>query len=81
MLAVVYILRCSDNKYYTGLTSDLRKRVYEHRNGLVSSTKYRRPVQLVFFAGFSNRKKAAEFEKYLKSNSGRAFRNKHFLSS
>ncbi len=75
----VYILMCSDNKCYTGLTNNLRKRLGEHINGFVPSTKYRRPIKLTFFAGFSSRYIAAEFEKYLKTNSGRAFRNKHFL--
>lgn len=77
----VYILKCSDERYYTGLTHDIKKRFQEHTRGLVPSTRSRRPVSLVFFAGFANRKIAAEFETYLKTNSGRAFRNKHFISS
>jgi len=45
----VYILRCSDGSYYTGITNDIRRRVLEHDQGLISGcyTHTRRPVQLV----------------------------------
>lgn len=42
----VNILLCSDNKYYTGCTSNLEKRLVKHRNGQVNSTKYRLPIEL-----------------------------------
>jgi putative endonuclease len=48
--AWVYILRCSDKSYYTGSTTNLEKRLDEHRNGEGSEwTKKRLPVELVFF--------------------------------
>ncbi|GLQ40110.1 hypothetical protein GCM10007908_37300 [Rhizobium albus] len=50
MEATVYILRCSDGSYYTGLTKqDIEARVWEHNEGVYDGyTKKRRPVHLVF---------------------------------
>ena len=45
----VYILECADGSYYTGSTSDLERRLWEHRNGLgARHTAKRLPVKLVF---------------------------------
>jgi putative endonuclease len=45
----VYILRCADGSYYTGRTTDLRRRIVEHQLGEGSDwTKHRLPVELVF---------------------------------
>ena len=75
----VYILRCSDDHYYTGCTADLDARFKRHSNGYVDSTKDRLPVNLVFYCAFENKAKAFQFEQYLKSGSGIAFRYKHLL--
>lgn len=50
MEVTVYILRCSDGSYYTGLTKQaVEARVWEHNEGLYDGyTKKRRPVELVF---------------------------------
>ncbi|MEI4482141.1 MULTISPECIES: GIY-YIG nuclease family protein [unclassified Phyllobacterium] len=50
MEATVYILRCSDGSYYTGLTKqEIEARVWEHNAGICDGyTKHRRPVELVF---------------------------------
>ncbi len=47
----IYILRCSDNSYYTGLTDDLLRRLSEHHQGLYSGcyTYLRRPLFLEYF--------------------------------
>ncbi len=47
--AFTYILRCADGRYYYGSTSDLSQRLAEHRAGRARSTKWRRPVELVYF--------------------------------
>jgi len=48
-MAWVYILRCSDNSYYTGSAVDLEKRIAEHIAGTYSGyTSKRLPIQLVF---------------------------------
>ena len=46
----VYILRCRDTTLYTGITTDLKRRVAEHNEGKVGAkyTKVRRPVRLVY---------------------------------
>lgn len=73
----VYILQCKDGPY-TGCTSDLRKRVERHQKGNVPATANRLPVNLEFYFAVEDKYKAFQFEKYLKSGSGRAFINKHF---
>ena len=75
----VYILLCSDKKLYTGCTSNIEKRLERHSNGYVPATKNRRPVKLISYISFSDKTKAFEFEKYLKSGSGRAFLNKRLI--
>jgi putative endonuclease len=76
---VVYILKCIDEKPYTGCTENLEERLGRHMNGYVPATKNRLPVQLITHIVFNDKYKAFEFEKYLKSGSGRAFIKKHFI--
>jgi predicted GIY-YIG superfamily endonuclease len=76
----VYILKCRDNKLYTGCTSDLRERLKRHEIGHVLSTVKRRPLKLLSYVAFSDKYRAYQFEKYLKSGSGRAFAKRHFFS-
>lgn len=78
-MQTVYILLCSDNKFYTGCTSNLEKRLEKHRKGRVKSTKYRLPIELQTYIVFKEKYKAYAFEKYLKSGSGIAFRNKRLI--
>lgn len=75
----VYILRLIDGTYYTGYSSNLRERVKEHHKALISSTKNLIPVELVFYSAFRSKIKALNFEKYLKTGSGFAFRNKRLI--
>ncbi len=75
----MYILQLSDKSYYVGYSSDLKARIKTHNEGLISSTKNFRPVKLIYYSAFLFQKKAADFEKYLKTNSGFAFRNKRLI--
>ena len=75
----VYILELINNKYYTGFSSNLKERVNEHIKGNVKQTYKYRPLKLVYYCAFVSKKKALDFEKYLKTNSGFAFRNKHLI--
>ncbi len=75
----VYILKCADNSYYTGCTSDLDDRINRHLKGENTYTKDRLPVTLVYYSAFNNKYKAYHFERYLKSGSGKAFARKRFL--
>lgn len=63
----VYILRCNDNSYYTGITNDIDRRLYEHENGMEPGyTSKRRPVKLVFCEPFEDVNQAIAFEKQVK---------------
>ncbi|MBU2068091.1 GIY-YIG nuclease family protein [Patescibacteria group bacterium] len=75
----VYILDCKNNKPYTGCTDDLKDRIERHKNGYVQATKNIRPIELICYFAFSDKHTAFNFEKYLKSGSGRAFIKKHLL--
>ena len=75
----VYVLYCADGKPYTGCTDDLDARIARHNKGQVPATKDRFPVRLVSYFACSNKYSAFNFEKYLKSGSGRAFIKKHKL--
>jgi len=78
----VYVLFNKEtNRYYVGYTPDLRKRIKKHYSGQVLPTKSNLNYHLVSFVGFVKRNDALDFEKYLKSGSGVAFMNKHFLKS
>ena len=75
----VYCFLCSDGKTYIGCTNDLKDRKSRHDNGQVPATKDRLPVKLTSYFAFTNKYTAFNFEKYLKSGSGRAFIVKHEL--
>ena len=64
----VYILKCTDNSYYTGVTNDIDRRLEEHSDGLDPHcyTFKRRPLQMVFLQTFSEVKEAIAFEKQVK---------------
>jgi putative endonuclease len=72
-------MKCNDSNPYTGCTNNLKERIGRHNNGHVPATKSRLPVQLVNYIAFKDRHRAFEFEKYLKSGSGRAFLKKHLV--
>ncbi|OGK13186.1 hypothetical protein A3B40_00155 [Candidatus Roizmanbacteria bacterium RIFCSPLOWO2_01_FULL_37_16] len=74
-----YILLLSNGQYYVGHTDDLKQRFKYHQDGRVIATKGFRPLKLVFYAAFVTEMKAIKFEKYLKSSSGFAFRNKRLI--
>jgi putative endonuclease len=64
----VYILKCKDNTYYTGITNDMERRLAEHQSGFNpdSYTFSRRPVELVYGEYFNNPNQAINFEKQVK---------------
>ena len=64
----VYILKCSDNSFYTGVTNDLENRFLQHHDGKhpESYTYKRRPVELVFHQEFNEVNDAIAFEKQVK---------------
>ncbi len=74
----VYSLKCKYG-YYIGCTDNLKNRIERHQKGRVPATASRLPIKLEFYFAIEDKYKAFEFEKYLKSGSGRAFLKKHFL--
>jgi putative endonuclease len=60
----VYILKCSDGTFYTGITTELERRVFEHNNSKLGAkyTRGRRPVELVFGSAVKNKSHAAKEE-------------------
>jgi predicted GIY-YIG superfamily endonuclease len=73
----VYSLKCNDG-FYIGCTDNLRERIERHKKGQVPATVNRLPIKLNYYIAISDKYKAFEFEKYLKSGSGRVFIKKHF---
>ena len=64
----VYVLKSlKDKKIYTGYSSDLKRRFLQHQLGLIKSTKNRRPLKLIYYEAFLDKKDAQNREKYLKS--------------
>lgn len=76
----VYLLTsvADPDHHYTGLTNDLKTRLAAHNSGQCSHTAKYRPWQIETAISFRSRDKAAAFEKYLKTGSGRAFARNHF---
>ena len=63
----VYILRCSDDSFYTGHTDDLEKRISEHQTLHYDCyTSNRLPVELIFYATFGSRDEAIAAERQIK---------------
>ncbi len=64
----VYLLRCADDTLYTGVTTDLERRVFEHNAGKAGAkyTRARRPVTLVYAESATSRVEAARREAALR---------------
>jgi predicted GIY-YIG superfamily endonuclease len=78
-MTYVYILRSlqQPERYYVGVTGDLRSRLGRHNAGGVSHTSKYVPWKIKTYIAFSSEEQAFAFERYLKSASGRAFAKKH----
>jgi putative endonuclease len=64
----IYVLKSKkDRKLYIGFTANLIKRFEEHKNGKVNCTKYRRPLELIYYEAYKNREIAEKRERQLKS--------------
>jgi len=64
----VYILRCADNTLYTGITTDLERRLHEHNHETLGAryTKARRPLTLAYSEEAENRSAASKREYAIK---------------
>ena len=67
----LYVVRCSDDTLYTGITTDVERRVHEHNNSTKGAkyTRPRRPVELECWAIFENRSCASKAEYKFKKKS------------
>jgi len=74
----VYILQSEvdEKRFYVGFTEDLDSRLKAHNSGNVHHTSKYKPWRIKTTVAFGDRQKALDFEKYLKSPSGRAFAKK-----
>ena len=75
----VYLVKCCDGTIYTRCTSNIEQRLNCHMKGEVGYTSTRLPIELVTYITFTNKSKAFNFEKYLKSGSGKAFAFKRLV--
>lgn len=77
----VYILQSQEDNgyYYIGTTRNLKDRLNNHNWHTVKSTKTMAPYKVIWYCAFSDKKKALNFEKYLKTGSGIAFYKKRLI--
>jgi len=68
MAYFIYIVKCSDETLYTGITTDLKRRIDEHNNSQKGAkyTKLRRPVELVYSEESEDRSSASKREYKIK---------------
>ncbi|MDO8512687.1 MAG: GIY-YIG nuclease family protein [bacterium] len=76
----VYVLRLNDGEFYVGRTSDLKRRIVEHKNGKVHSTKNRRPICLIYYEAYIERQDSVDRELFLKTGDGRRSLRKQIRS-
>ena len=70
-----YVLKSKkDGKLYVGFCLDLKRRLSEHNKGFVEATKYRVPLELVYYEACLDKQKAIEREKNLKTGFGSVFK-------
>jgi predicted GIY-YIG superfamily endonuclease len=74
----VYILQSEKNlnRYYTGFTENPEDRLQAHNAGQNPHTTKNKPWRIKTSIAFTDKQKALDFEKYIKSPSGRAFAKK-----
>ena len=77
----VYILRsCAvPSQTYVGYTRDVQSRLAKHNKGDSPHTAKYGPWEVLFYCAFPNKQTALDFEKYLKSHSGKAFASKRLI--
>jgi putative endonuclease len=65
----VYFLRCNDNSLYTGITTDIKRRLHQHNNTKLGAkyTRARRPVKLVYSETAADKSTASKREYQLRT--------------
>ena len=77
----VYFLKLANEAIYVGSTDNLRRRVNQHQDGYVVSTKPHRPVLLESYIAVATEPHARRLERYFKSGSGKAFAMKRLIKA
>jgi len=74
----VYILQSKliTDRFYTGFTENVENRLKDHNSGKDAHTSKYKPWSIKTAIAFTDRQKALDFERYLKTQSGRAFAKK-----
>ncbi|MGD8779332.1 MAG: GIY-YIG nuclease family protein [Ignavibacteria bacterium] len=74
MYYYIYVLQSeSDKMFYVGYTKNIKRRLVEHNEGKVKSTKKRIPLKLVYWEGCLNQQDTTKREKYLKTAWGKRY--------
>ncbi len=77
----VYVLKSlKDKRFYIGYSHDIKRRLEEHNQGLVHSTKNRRPLELVYYEAYQDELKARKQELFYKTGQGRRVLRKRLLT-
>jgi len=77
----VYILRSLSKEFsYIGSTNNLQRRLREHNDGLVHSTKAYKPYKIVAYVAVETEQKARDLEHYFKTGSGKAVLKKRIIT-
>lgn len=77
-LLCIYLKSKVAPKTYTGFTTDVQKRLFEHNSGSNRYSSKFRPWVLFYFEKYDNKFSAIKREKYLKSHAGRKFMKRLF---
>ena len=76
-----YVLRSEvDGRFYTGYSENLKQRFDQHNKGYVESTKFRRPLTIVYYEACLNKEDAINREKYFKTYHGKMFLKRRLKS-
>ena len=67
----LYILYLKNGMLYKGITSDLKRRIREHKSGKVKSTKFKRPLKLIYYESYLTKSDAERRERFLKTTEGK----------
>ena len=72
----IYILKLNNNQLYTGYTSDLKRRIREHKAGQSPFTSKRLPVELIHYEAYTLESDARRREHFLKTTEGKSLLRK-----
>lgn len=76
----VYVLQSRSSEFvYVGSTDNLSRRLFEHNDGAVQSTKHYRPFEIITYIAVKTEAKARELENYFKTGSGKAVLKRRLL--